>query len=149
MTRGEWLRLLASRLWHRIDVRGEDDCWLWTGARTSAGYGHLKRPHERRTILAHRAAYEVAHGLIPEHLEIDHTCDAPLCCNPAHLEAVSHGVNLTRASGKRTTCPGGHPLDGQRRQHDPDGTARIARYCKTCNNERGRRQRAARSAEER
>lgn len=66
--------------WSRVRKEGPDDCWLWTGRRNSKGYGRLKR------TMAHRYAYALKHGPIPEGVIIRHRCDVPLCCNPAHLE---------------------------------------------------------------
>lgn len=135
----------AEIFWARVDVRGPDECWPWRKAVTSAGYGHMRPPDAPRrankTVLAHRLAYEIANGAIGENLVVDHLCENTLCCNPAHLEAVTQATNLERAVGKRTHCRHGHPLDGLRRNTDKYGP-RISRYCKTCSNARGRRRRA-------
>ncbi len=62
----------------------EQDCWLWVGAMGSDGYGRLRG--EQGTVeCAHRYAYEVFKGPIPEKLCVLHTCDTPRCVNPAHL----------------------------------------------------------------
>lgn len=72
------------RVWKRIVKAGPDDCWLWYGATNNAGYGHLGAA-PRKTIAAHRAAYESAVGPIPPGVHVLHRCDNPPCCNPAHL----------------------------------------------------------------
>jgi len=73
-----------NRLIDYIERRGNDECWPWIGAQSVDGYGvitaHGKVKH------AHRAAYERAHGRIPDGLVIRHMCNNPLCCNPKHLQ---------------------------------------------------------------
>jgi hypothetical protein len=138
-----------QRFWSRVAVGGPDDCWLWLGARTSAGYGHLRIPGDRAagTFLAHRVAHELEIGPIGRGLVVDHLCETPLCVNPAHLEAVCDAVNVTRVTGKRTECLHGHPLDGLRRQGDGHGGVAMRRYCKTCLRLRSRARRRARAEE--
>jgi hypothetical protein len=67
----------------KLSKSGPDDCWNWTGAVMSRGYGCIS--HNGKTILAHRASYLLAYGTLPEDLCIMHTCDNRLCCNPKHL----------------------------------------------------------------
>jgi hypothetical protein len=66
---------------------GEPDpatgCREWTRARMGAGYGNVFVGG--RMIGAHRAVYELAHGPIPEGMQVCHTCDNPPCCNVDHL----------------------------------------------------------------
>jgi len=62
---------------------GEDGCWLWQGAVGSDGYGRLRR--RGQTFSAHRFAYELFKGPIPEELCVMHRCDVPLCVSPTHL----------------------------------------------------------------
>lgn len=65
--------------WYCVDKSaGEDKCWPWTG-QTSGGYGICGREG------AHRIAYRFEHGNIPKGMLVRHSCDNPICVNPAHL----------------------------------------------------------------
>ncbi len=60
-----------------------DDCWLWTGGTKEFGHGQFwfrGRDHK-----AHRIAWMIAHGPVPDNLLVCHECDVPACCNVAHL----------------------------------------------------------------
>lgn len=94
----------ASRFWDKVDlgVLGEraSDCWLWTGAVSPAGYGTFTTDGGRagsRRVRAHRYAFTTIVGPIADGLELDHLCRVRHCVNPAHLEPVTHAVNLHRA----------------------------------------------------
>jgi hypothetical protein len=79
-------------------------------------YGRIWDPSRRRTIGAHRAAYETWVGPIPEGLTLDHLCRNTLCINPAHLEPVSIRTNILRGTSPLAkayasdVCKQGHPL---------------------------------------
>lgn len=79
---------VEERFWPKVDRRGPDDCWEWNARRGRRGYGQfvVDRGGERwKTEPAHRIAWELIHGPIPEGLFVCHHCDNPPCCNPAHL----------------------------------------------------------------
>jgi hypothetical protein len=87
---------LEERVWTRVDVRGPDDCWLWTGTdHSNGGYGRLG--WEGKHLQASRAVWWLTHGeLPPPRVFICHTCDNPPCCNPAHLfrgDAVANNAD--------------------------------------------------------
>lgn len=94
----------VQRFWNKVDKSGGDDaCWLWTAATRSNGYGQMELLG--RIWKAHRIAYTLAYGEIPDGLVICHSCDCPKCCNPAHLWAGTHADNTRDmdAKGRRVT----------------------------------------------
>lgn len=95
-----------ARFWLKVDRRGENDCWLWLASCTgSSGVEHgqftLQRRHgQQRHLKAHRVAWELCRGPIPDGLKVCHTCDVPRCCNPAHLFIGTQQDNLADARRK-------------------------------------------------
>lgn len=59
-----------------------DTCWIWTKRKDKDGYGVYRTKTQRR---AHRVAYEIAYGPIPNGLVVMHSCDNPSCVNLGHL----------------------------------------------------------------
>lgn len=79
-----------DRFWAKVDMRGPDECWLWTASRFTDRYGYGKfnagtRQDETNVVYAHRFAYALMHGPIPDGMQVLHSCDAPPCVNPQHL----------------------------------------------------------------
>lgn len=139
------LRPTDERFWEKVDRRGPDECWEWTGTRKN-GYGRFTVPRSNapgmRAVYAARFAYEFLVGPIPEGLEIDHLCRNRGCVNPSHLEPVTHRENCRRSfnpagiNARKTHCIHGHeftPENTIEPKHRP-GT----RLCRACKNRQAR-----------
>lgn len=106
-------------------------CWLWTRTKTR-GYGWAKRKGKAQG--AHRHAWEIAHGPIPEGMTVHHTCFTPPCVNPDHLVLLSQSRNASiRDPGStvrriKGTCKRDHPMSGDNLYIKPSGK-RVCRIC--------------------
>jgi hypothetical protein len=89
------VRQIASRV-----VTPRPDCLIWLGPSTN-GYGRVTGG-SRKGQRAHRAAWEIANGPIPEGMTIDHLCRVRLCLNPDHMELVTREENARRAPRSRS-----------------------------------------------
>lgn len=79
-----------KRFWSYVDKTAE--CWIWNGARQTTGYGTVG--FNGKLYRAHRIAYVIANGPVPDGLYVLHSCDCPPCCNPAHLRAGTQKENM-------------------------------------------------------
>lgn len=73
-------------------------CWHWLGEINRNGYGRVWLDGVRH--MAHRLFYVLLVGDIPPGLIVDHLCRRRSCCNPLHLEPVTHQVNTLRGEAK-------------------------------------------------
>lgn len=87
---------LAKRLANGLAVAKDGQCWEWTRVRNQHGYGQLRVAG--RMVYAHRLAYELGVGQIPDGMHVLHQCDNPRCINPAHLSVGTHSQNMRECS---------------------------------------------------
>jgi hypothetical protein len=81
MVRGSPLK----KFWHYVTpTAAASECWLWGGMKSHWGHGIIS-DQPRGHIRAHRFAWELFNGPIPEGLIVCHKCDVPSCVNPLHL----------------------------------------------------------------
>ena len=100
----------AARFMRTLDRSGE--CWYRSAPVALGRYARFSMGH--RHYSAHRVAYALFVGPIPDGLTIDHLCRNKTCVNPAHLEPVTIGENVRRAH-KQAFCKRGHDLARYRR----------------------------------
>lgn len=85
-----------ARFWEKVSVSSSiDECWNWTRYLDPHGYGGFRHGgRSGRCRIAHRVAFELTYGEIPDGLVICHKCDNPTCCNPNHLFQGTHADNV-------------------------------------------------------
>lgn len=120
-------------------------CWEWHGRMDGKGYGQVYCGPPGNVIAArtgaHRFVYELMVGPVPGGLELDRLCRNIICCNPQHLEPVSHAENRARA--KLAACRRGHPFTPENTYIHPDRPGN--RLCRACQALTARERRAGRS----
>lgn len=115
-------------------------CLNWTASVSGLRLMYGRFTIDGRRAMAHRVAWMLEVGPIPEGYEIDHLCRNPLCVEVYHLEPVPPRVNRLRApspstvNATKTECPAGHPYDGENTYWDKDG----GRDCRECRRRRTR-----------
>ena len=85
-------KYLAMRIINGLDSAPEVGCWEWKRSKNIYGYGTLKV--NGKTVTAHKTAYELFVGEVPDGLLVLHSCDNPSCINPAHLHVGTQSDNM-------------------------------------------------------
>lgn len=125
----------TARFWSKVETG--PGCWLWTAADNGRGYGNFSigPASTRRMWGAHRVAFLLSGGVIPEGAVLDHLCRTTRCVRPDHLEPVSQRENCRRGVGwsgrnaRKEVCGSGHSLlDPANVRIDRDG----GRACRAC-----------------
>lgn len=117
-------------LWYAMEPN--TGCHIWLRSLNRDGYGKMKFAGG---TLAHRAAYVLVRGPIPEGLTIDHLCRVTCCVNPDHMEAVSIRENTLRgtspiaAEARATHCKRGHEFTAANTYVNSFGS-RVCRACR-------------------
>ena len=134
---------MAGRFWAKVDRSGGDlACWPWLASKRRNGYGQIGIRREGRLFVesAHRVAWELTHGPIPEGVSICHHCDNRPCCNPGHLFRGSQTDNMQDAAQKGRMkgnggraplayCKRGHRMIGENILYRPDGRRSGCKAC--------------------
>jgi hypothetical protein len=127
--------VLPARFLSKVVADEATGCWLWTRSLTRiGGYGRFGRgTRDEGWTTAHRYAWEQIVGPIPRGMELDHLCRRGACCNPAHIQAVTHAENLSRGlttNGGGLCRRGVHAWVGENILIERGG----AKRCRACRN---------------
>lgn len=126
-----------ERFWAKVVPTGF--CWLWEGAKSKSGHGNFVL--ESKVTAAHRYAYSILVGEIPDGLHIDHLCRVRNCVNPDHLEPVTPQENVRRGfatssiNRRKTHCVRGHEYNEENTHIRISG----GRNCRLCDRVGARR----------
>ncbi|AGY47176.1 HNH endonuclease [Clavibacter phage CN1A] len=130
---------MVERFWSK--VYKTHGCWLWEAAVGKDGYGRFREGGRgSRLLAAHRVAYELEVGPIPDGLQLDHLCRTRSCVRPDHLEAVTSAENTRRgkagesagaANRAKVRCPQDHEYTSENTY-----VYRGSRYCRACHKRR-------------
>lgn len=104
------LASFTARFWDSVKRGAPDECWEWQRSRCGLHGEYGNTYYNGKRLTAHRAAWMLTCGSLPDDkLEVCHTCDNPLCCNPAHLWIGTHKQNMDdKANKKRGNVPYGN-----------------------------------------
>jgi hypothetical protein len=91
-----------ERFWASVDTSGS--CWKWTEAINDSGYGIIRIG--KKSVRAHRFAWELLVDEIPEGMQIDHRCRHRECVRPEHLRVVTNKQNQEHISMRSTNTSG-------------------------------------------
>lgn len=91
-----------ARFWSKVQKL--DPCWWWTDSLVY-GYGNFCVDGDRTP--AHRYAYELENGPIPDGLQIDHACHNPTCVRPSHLRLATMKQNAENRGGAQVNSKTG------------------------------------------
>lgn len=127
-----------ERFLDKISIDIKTGCWNWIGAKYKNGYGAFAI--DRRTNCAHRHAYELFIGPIPDKYEIHHKCKNISCVNPKHLSPITRldhlkedNIDIGAWQLAKTHCPRGHEYTKDNLKKVPRG-----RTCLTCHRNKNR-----------
>lgn len=86
-------KTLHDRFWAKVDKRGPDDCWVWTGATRAGRYGNIRVGGKYGSMLASHRIQLIWCGHNIDGKVTLHSCDNGLCVNPNHLRPGSQLEN--------------------------------------------------------
>jgi hypothetical protein len=121
-----WKMRAMGRLLSKIDDSNGTGCWEWKGSLLQTGYGQFYYGEiggKERQGKAHKAAWILFNGAVPEGMFVLHRCHNRRCCNPAHLYLGTHMENMKDRDEAGRTSRGAHRYNFKR---DESLISRIA-----------------------
>ena len=107
-------KIEIKRFWDYVKIISIFNCWEWQAGCFDSGYGQYRVGDKK--IRAHRYAYELFYGSIPDDLCVCHHCDNVVCVNPLHLFLGTHKDNSQdrerKGRGARNLRPQPGELNG-------------------------------------
>lgn len=91
-----------ARFWAKVALPDERGCAIWTASKDQHGYGkftHGPRGRGRFYSRAHRVAFTIVNGPIPDGFQLDHKCHTESCVAPDHLRAATAAENCQNRLG--------------------------------------------------
>lgn len=95
---------LFDKVMARVEISPDTSCWVWTGPDSGSGRGggYGRICIDGGTMAVHIVMWVIRNGPIPPRKQLDHVnCPTRRCCNPDHLELVTHKQNQKRRDARR------------------------------------------------
>lgn len=147
---------IEERFYDKIAPEWDGGCWRWSGGLRDDGYGRfwIGSRANGHDVRAHRWAYELLRGPIPDEMTLDHLCHGRdrnclggpacphrACVNPWHLEPVTGAINVLRGrNSDKTHCVNGHEFTAENTYYRKGSGHRMCRACGRANQSRLRGQ---------
>lgn len=104
---------LSVRFWSKVNKTAK--CWLWTGVMNDDGYGLFS--HHGKNERAHRFAWTLLVGEIPDGMQLDHRCRNRVCVKPDHLRLATNKQNAEHLGMRATNTSGYRGVTFDRRRN--------------------------------
>jgi hypothetical protein len=95
-------KAIFDKIMARVIIDNNTGCWNWTGPTSGngrgGGYGRMCL--DSQTVSVHIVMFTNFFGFVPGKKQIDHKCNNRSCCNPDHLEMVTHLQNQKRRASR-------------------------------------------------
>lgn len=99
-------KAIFEKIVARVKINSNTGCWEWQGPTSGSGRGggYGRMSLDGQTVAVHIVMFTNFFGFIPGKKQIDHKCNNRICCNPDHLEMVTHKQNQKRRDQRRLQC---------------------------------------------